>query len=260
MKSFFKENGYSMVKLFLNQIAITVFALMLSMATFSNRKTMLFVSIFSVLFFLYLNYSVCWELGAKDKLRIDAGRMPSSPAKGLLISLGANIPNFICATLIGIGAMIDTKFGQSMSMICDIIARFLNNMYFGVMNFLEYTLYRNTPVSKAVELLRGTAEGAPEITKALELIDNPNYTILNIRDAMTAIDNSGVSSPAVTEALELLDSAAYSPQIIENFWWFFVIIIPSLLVGLLAYNLGTKNFRILSIFGIKPVDRAKNKK
>lgn len=248
-----------MVKLFLNQIAITVFALMLSMATFSNRKTLLFVSIFSILFFLYLNYSTCWEIGAKDKLRIDAGRMPAKPTKGLLISLGANIPNLISAALIGIGAVINTKFGQSMSMICDIISRFLNNMYFGVMNFLEYAIYRDAPVSKAVELLRGTAESSSEITKALELIDHSNYTILNIRDAISAIDSAGVSSTAVAEALELLDNAAYSPQIIENWWWFLVIIIPSLLVGFSAYNLGTKNFRILSIFGIKPASRAKNK-
>ena len=259
MKSFLKENGYSMVKLFLNQIAITVFALMLSMATFSNRKTLLWISIFSILFFLYLNYVSLWEVGAKDKLRIDAGRISATPVKGLLISLGANIPNFISALLIGIGAMLDTKSGQSMSMICDIISRFLNNMYFGVMNILEYAIYRDASVSKAVELLRGASESSSEITKALELIDNPNYTILNVRDAMTAINGASVSSPEVTEALELLDNAAHSPQIIENWWWFLVIIIPSLLVGLAAYNLGTKNFKILSIFGIKPNGGAKNR-
>ncbi len=260
MKSFLKENGYSIVKLFLNQIAITVFALMLSMATFSNRKTLLWVSIFSVLFFLYLNYSACWEIGAKDKLRIDAGRMPMKPAKGLLLSLFANVPNFISALLIGIGAAIDTKFGQSMSMICDIVSRFLNNMYFGIMNFLEYAIYRDASVSKAAELLRGVSDSSGEIAKALELIDNQNYTILNIRDAISAASAAGADTSTTAEAIGLLEHAAYSPQIIENFWWFLVIIIPSLLVCMAAYNFGTKNFRILSVFGIKPASGAKNKK
>ena len=256
MKSFLKENGYSIVKLFLNQIIITVFALMLSMATFSNRKTLLLVSIFSILFFLYLNYSQCWEIGAKDKLRIDAGRLESMPAKGLWLALGANIPNFISASLIGIGAILDTKFGQSMSMICDIISRFLNNMYFGVMNFLEYTIYRNPSVSKALEILNDTELTAETVT-AITLIDNPNYTIQSITQAIDALESADVSSPVINEAIALLDNAAHSPQIIENWWWFLVITIPSLIVCFAAYRLGANNFRILSIFGINPSAKAK---
>lgn len=255
MKSFLKENTYSMVKLFLNQIAITVFATMLSIATFSNRKTLLFISIFSILFFLFLNYSAGWEIGAKDKLRIDSGRMKKSPLKGLLLAIGANVPNFICALLIGIGAFIDTKSAQSMSMICDLISRFFNNMYFGVMNFLEYRIYRDGLVSDAIELLKGAAASSSEVTKALELVDTPNYTIQSLRNAIDSLSATSASEEAVTDALALLSDAAYSPQIIENWWWFLVITIPALLVGWLSYYLGTKNFRILSIFGIKPKAR-----
>lgn len=245
-----------MVKLFLNQIIIAVFALMLSMATFSNRKTLLLVSIFSILFFLYLNYSQCWEIGAKDKLRIDAGRLESKPAKGLWLALGANVPNLISALLIGIGAILDTKFGQSMSMICDIISRFLNNMYFGVMNFLEYAIYRNPSVSRAVQLLNDI-ELTAETVKAITLIEDPNYTILTVTQAIDELEKVSAPTPAVTEAITLLDNAAHSPQIIENWWWFLVIIIPSLLVCFAAYRFGASNFRILSVFGIKSTPNTK---
>ncbi len=255
MKSFLRENGYGMVKLFLNQIVITVFALMLSMATLSNRKLSLAVSIFSILFFLYLNYSQCWEIGAKDKLKIDGGRMGNKPLTGLWLALGANVPNIISALLIGLGAILDTKFGQSMSMICDIISRFLNNMYFGVMNFLEYAIYRNPSVSKAVEILNDT-ELTAETVKALTLIDDPNYTIHSITQAIDALENAGTPSSAV-EALDLLKNAAHSPQIIENWWWFLVITIPSLLVCFTAYRFGANNFRILSVFGITPSTKGK---
>lgn len=251
MKSFLREDFYSIVKLFLNQIIIAIFALMISMATLSNRKLLLAVSIFSILFFLYLNYAQCWELGAKDKLKIDGGRMEKRPLKGLWLAVGANGPNFISALLIGIGAIIDTKFGQSMSMICDIISRFLNNMYFGVMNFLEYAIYRNASVSKAAEILNDT-ELTAESVKAITLINDPNYTIYSITQAIDVLESAGTPSSASSDALALLESAAHSPQIIENWWWFLVITIPSLLVGFAAYRFGVSNFRILSVFGINP--------
>ncbi len=261
MKTFLKDYSYSMVKLFLNQIAITLFATMVSIATFSDRKILLAISIFSVLFFLYLNYTSLWELGSKDQIRVDGGRLKSNKARGLWLSLGANVPNILLALLTGIGALINTAFGQSMSIICDIISRFLNNMYFGIMNFLEYTIYRDPLVLKARSILGATSYHSPELSKAAELIENPSYTILDITKAAELVaENTSGTDATLNEALELLNTASQSPRIIENWWWFLAIVIPALVVGWLAYWLGSKNFRILSIFGINPKPSNANRK
>ncbi len=250
-----------MVKLFLNQIAITLFATMVSIATFSDRKILLAISIFSVLFFLYLNYMSLWEMGSKDQIRVEGGRLKSDSKRGLWLSLGANVPNVLLALLTGIGAFIDTAFGQGMSMICDIISRFLNNMYFGIMNFLEYVIYRDPLVLKARSILGATGYHSPELSKAAELIENPSYTILDITKAAELVsENASQTDTALNEVLTLLNSASQSPRIIENWWWFLVIVIPALIVGWLAYWLGSKNFRILSIFGINPKPSKSNTK
>ena len=62
MSNFFRENSYSMVRLFLNQIALTVFGTMLALATAKNDTLLIVTSIFSVLFYLYLVYSFGWEI------------------------------------------------------------------------------------------------------------------------------------------------------------------------------------------------------
>ena len=111
MIGFLKENSYSMVKMFVNQIGMPVFGTMLALATAGNPTLLLCSSIFAILFYLFLLYSVGWEIGAKDKIRIDGGRMTEFPAKGFLIALGANLPNLLLAVLMGAGALISTATG-----------------------------------------------------------------------------------------------------------------------------------------------------
>ena len=137
MKVFLREHSYSMVKLFLNQIGLTVFGTMLALATAQNDTLLLASSIFSIVFFLVLNYTSGWELGAKDKIRVDAGRQRAMPAKGLYIALGANLPNLILALLMGIGILINTEGSLSMTLVCNAITRLMNGMYLGVITLLQ---------------------------------------------------------------------------------------------------------------------------
>ena len=196
MLDFLKENSYSMVRMFINQIGMTVFGTMLALATASNSTLLLASSIFSILFYLFLLYSMGWEIGAKDKIRIDGGRMKPFPTKGLLIALGANLPNILLALLMGIGAMINTatqaEWAGSMSVICNAIARLIEGMYLGVIKILEDVIYVN-------------------------------------------------------------------PTILDVWWWFLVITIPALLAGWISYLLGSRNIRILGLFGIntEPQNRKK---
>ena len=99
--TFIKRNIHDILRLYINQIGITIFALMLYTACGATEDIRLFcqlrtiVSVFSICFYLVLIYYVSWENGAKDKIRVDGGRMEPTPYRGLLCSLLANIPNFI---------------------------------------------------------------------------------------------------------------------------------------------------------------------
>ena len=80
----FKENSYDVVKLYVNQLGIMIFSMLLytAVGAFENEKLSLalsiFVSVFSICFYLVLIYYAIWEIGAKDKIRIDGGRMEPS--------------------------------------------------------------------------------------------------------------------------------------------------------------------------------------
>ena len=99
MKKFFHDYSYSIIKLFVNQIAIAIFGIALFVPTFKDMETLCIIaSVFSVLFYLFLIYMPVWEIGAKDRISVDVGKKPHRPHLGLLISLCANIPNLILAT------------------------------------------------------------------------------------------------------------------------------------------------------------------
>lgn len=99
---FWHGYSYNVVKMFINQFAIAMFGLTLAIATgkSGNTKLELLCSIFAVLFYLFLIYTMTWEVGASDKVRVDAGRMKADPLRGLWMSLLANLPNLILALLI----------------------------------------------------------------------------------------------------------------------------------------------------------------
>ncbi len=134
-----------MVKVFLTQIVMSFFGTMLAIATLSNPSLLLWSSIFSVVFYLVIIYFSIWEIGAKDKIRIDGGRLRPFPAKGAVIALGGNAPNLLLALLMGFGALINTKGAQVMSLVCNAIARLLNGAYLGIFKTLQTMLENALP-------------------------------------------------------------------------------------------------------------------
>ena len=101
----FKENSYDIVRLYVNQLGIMIFSMLLytAVGSFDNESLSsslsIFVSIFSTCFYLVLVYYAMWELGAKDKIRIDGGRMEPCKHKGLVMGLFANVPNIVLGAL-----------------------------------------------------------------------------------------------------------------------------------------------------------------
>lgn len=137
---FLKENSYSSVKMFLTQIVMSFFGTMLAIATLSNPTLLLWSSIFSVVFSLAIIYSIGWDIGAHDKLKIDGGRMRPLPGKGFLIALLANTPNLLLALLMGLGVLIDTSGSQAMIVVCNAITRLINGSYLGIITTLTNML------------------------------------------------------------------------------------------------------------------------
>lgn len=254
MGNFFKEHSYNVIKLFLNQIGITVFGTMLALATSSNSALLLASSIFSTVFLLVLDYNVCWEIGAKDKIRIDGGRLKPMPSKGALLSLLANLPNLLLSVLMGIGVLIGTAASETVSIVCNAIARLLNGMYLGIIKVLEYSVYVAPKLDKVTDMLTSAETPSKEITGALTFLGNAEAgsSVEPIGKAMESLKAIAAESADAANAYAVLESAYYSPGIADIWWWFAVITVPAIAVGLFAYLMGSKNRRIFAASAKKP--------
>lgn len=140
---FFKENSYDIVRLYINQIGIAIFSLVLYTAVgiiedaALTTKIKALLSVFAILFYLVLLYTAAWDLGAKDKIKIDAGKLTQTKGKGAIMALFANVPNLIisiaCALtsvlyILGCGEIFNTLSG-----VFNIIMRLFMAMYLGLL-------------------------------------------------------------------------------------------------------------------------------
>ena len=154
---FFKQNSYDITKLFIYQIGMTVFGLILGLATIMSRDGVknpltLVAGIFSACFYLYLVYAVVWDMGARDKIRVEAGRKERDALLGLKLMLIAQIPNMLVLSCMWLGACIylgNEGLGNMLFGIGQPIAIFTQGMYLGIIMqfftkgamFLNATLY-----------------------------------------------------------------------------------------------------------------------
>lgn len=148
MKDFFHRYSYSIVKMFVNQFAISLFGTMISMATSATKNEIftLVGSIFSILFYLVLLYTMIWEIGAKDKISVDVGKKEYRPLTGLYMGLIANIPNLLFAVIYSIGyPFMETHlWAGNMNFIVRLFTVICEGMYLGVTSVL--------PLGAAVKL------------------------------------------------------------------------------------------------------------
>ena len=144
MKGFFHDYLYSVVKMFINQFAIAIFGTSLTFATThahledSGFDVLTFiVSIFSVIFYLFLIYTLTWEIGAKDRISVDVGKKPYRPHLGLLLSFLANLPNIIIAIIYFIATV---SGAENMMFVVRLIGSLLQGMFFGMLITVELPL------------------------------------------------------------------------------------------------------------------------
>lgn len=100
MINFLKGYSYDIFKMFVNQLGMTMFGLVLSMATSQNKNLFIISSVFSIVFYMVLLYTMTWDIGYAEKIRIEGRRMKYHPEKGFVLSLCANALNLILGIII----------------------------------------------------------------------------------------------------------------------------------------------------------------
>ena len=99
MIKYFKENLSSISKLFINHIGMTIFGLLVLITSWlisdkvGNKVIFYIMGALTILMYFSLLYTAMWERGAKDKLRVDGGRMKCGLFHGLYMYLLANVPS-----------------------------------------------------------------------------------------------------------------------------------------------------------------------
>ena len=147
LKSFWKTNSDTVIKLFVHQVGLTVFGLLLYFAAevSGNKPLVIGLGIFSTLFYLFLLYVLAWDVGAKDKIRIDGGRLERDPFKGAKFAFAGMIPNLIMAVLVLIGyicidksitdeagKLLEPAWAISLYVVVQFLGLYLNGMYLGI--------------------------------------------------------------------------------------------------------------------------------
>ena len=150
MKNFFKTHSYNMIKMFLHQFGTAVFGFTLALAAAYAKNVTLrnVTSALAIVFYLFLLYTVTWEIGYKDKGSVENGSQKRNIWKGALISLGANIPNFLFAIFVMLASLFNLDFFSTLGAISSGAALILEGMFTGLLanqiNFPKLCFLHNT--------------------------------------------------------------------------------------------------------------------
>ena len=104
MKQFMSRYSYESVHLFLNQFAIGLFGITLSLAAGMAKNEVLrtVTSVFSIIFFLFLQYIAMWKVGANDRLSADLGKLKKDYSVPFKMWLLSNSLNLLLALLVSL--------------------------------------------------------------------------------------------------------------------------------------------------------------
>ena len=102
---FWKDYGKTIRRLYINLFGAAVFGFMLSNLTTSikDEKWSLIAYVASgfvgMIFYGYLLYLVIWEVGAKDKIRVDGGHISERAHYGIKIALVYSLPALVASSV-----------------------------------------------------------------------------------------------------------------------------------------------------------------
>ena len=147
MLNFCREHSRVITKLISYQFGSAFPALALGLAVPSNNSVLLLcTSIFSIFFLLYLNHTVLWEHGGKNRIRVDAGRARYDPFTGLWIGLIAGIPNLLFSVVTAVTYFLSSandpfgwEWAGNVCGVFNVLARLWQGMYLGTVQFIAPT-------------------------------------------------------------------------------------------------------------------------
>lgn len=130
-----KARAGAIGRLIVTHIGMAVFGTVLFLWTNQMGAGMtLAVSIFASLFYAAMVYVPMWELGAKDKSAIDAGRLTRYRGDGFWIAAVAQLPVLLLTLTYFICALVpQTQLADSIRAVCYAILILLDGCFTGVM-------------------------------------------------------------------------------------------------------------------------------
>ena len=146
MLAFLKEHSYNIVKMFIYQIAISLFGMSLALATGSKTASaelvgyqpstlQIVTSIFSIAFYLFLVCYFMWELGTKDMSHIHRAEKGFSRLTGLYMALAASTVNFLVAVFISLGNLLShIPFFSNLGGGAAVVGLLTQGMYMGILS------------------------------------------------------------------------------------------------------------------------------
>ena len=137
MKDFFNRYSYQSVHLFLNQIAIGLFGMVLALSAGMAESTALKIgtSVFAVLFFLFLQFAAAWRVGSEDRVSIELGKRKKDLTLPVKMWALANSLNFLLAIFISLGIWFsDVKFFSTLGGISTTVKLISEGMYTGLLS------------------------------------------------------------------------------------------------------------------------------
>ena len=136
MKQFFEKYSYTAVKLFLNQIVIGIFfgvGFLFVANKLENPAFKIGASVLSILFFLFLEYTVAYKLGTEERVSVDIGKAKADYLLPVKVWLLANSLNLLLALFITLGQVFSgVGFFGSVGGVCVTVAMIIEGMYSGL--------------------------------------------------------------------------------------------------------------------------------
>ncbi len=147
MKEILKNGRAVILKMLVTQLGFAMFGFFYAMASVNlgfGDGAVAGISVFTVLVYLFILFLHVWEHGAKDRIKIDGGRMKRNVFTGMILSLVANSVNIILAIFVNVGfynldgvgviplsEIVSPDWAVDMYRVSNMIARLIQAMYLG---------------------------------------------------------------------------------------------------------------------------------
>lgn len=138
MKEFLEKHSYTAVNLFLNQLVIGIFfgvGLLFVANKIGSEAVKIGISVFSIIFYLFLEYTVAYKVGVQDRVSVELGKAKADLGLPVKLWLLSNSINLLLALFIMLGHLFsNVSFFSSAGGIGAMVAMIIEGMYIGVLS------------------------------------------------------------------------------------------------------------------------------